>query len=114
MEPIYVLKSMINDSIYYMCNKLLYIKILQNMVVLHWKIDDTQDGLWDMFSSNASRDSYFSIIKDVFEVRFPDYILDVEYVLGPIAIRDKVYTQIVLSIYNFQDVYQNTNVVVEE
>ena len=84
------------------------------MVVLHWKIDDTQDGLWDMFSSNASRDSYFSIIKDVFEVRFPDYILDVEYVLGPIAIRDKVYTQIVLSIYNFQDVYQNTNVVVEE
>ena len=114
MEPIYVLKSMIHESIYYMCNKLAYTKILQNMVVLHWKIDDTQDGLWDMFSSNTSRDSYFTIIKEIFELRFPDYILDVEYVLGPIAIRNKIYTQIVLAVSDFRHVYQNTNVVVEE
>jgi len=114
MEPIYVLKSMINDSIYYMCNKLLYIKILKNIVLLHWEIDDTQDGLWDMFATNTTRDTYFSIIKEVFEFRFPDYILDVEYVLGPIAIRDKIYTQIVLSLYDFQGIHQNTNVVIEE
>ena len=114
MEPIYVLKSMINDSIYYMCNKVLYIKILQNMILLHWEIDDTQDGLWDMFSSNTSRHTYFTIIKETFELRFPDYILEIEYVLGPIAIRNKIYTQIVLSLYDFQGIHQNTNVLIEE
>ena len=108
VDIIHTIKHMINESIPFMTNRIPHTRILENMVLLHWEIRDGQDDLWDMFYTQDARYRYFDIIKDIFGV-YPEYWLDVKYTLGPVAIREKIYTQIVVSLFT----YQNTNLRIE-
>ena len=96
-DIIYKIKNMIHQSICHMSSRIGHIKILENMVLLHWQIYDGQDDLWDMFLTNNTRYRYFAIIQNVFQEKYPEYRLNVEYKLGPVAIRNKIYSQIVVS-----------------
>ena len=103
-DIIYKIKHMIRESIPHMSSRLPHIKILENMVLLHWQIFDGQDDLWDMFLRNNGRYTYFTIIKTIFETYNPEYRLDVHYKLGPIAIRNKIYSQIIVSYFRNEEV----------
>ena len=69
-------------------------------IILLWPIYDDQDGLWDMFESNKERLAYFGLLKDTFQRTYVDYELYVKYTLGPIAIKNNIYSQIILSYAN--------------
>ena len=107
MDKAYIIKNMINESIPYMTNRIPHTRVFEDMVLLHWEICDTQNDLWDMFFTYDGRYRYFDIIKNIFEERFQEYSFDVKYRLGPIAIREKVYTQIIVS-YSLKNVPSQT------
>jgi hypothetical protein len=66
-------------------------------IILLWPIYDDQDGLWDMFESNRERLGYFGLLKDSFDTTYADHELYVKYTLGPLAIKNNIYSQIILS-----------------
>ena len=68
-----------------------------NGIILLWPIHDDQDGLWDMFECNRERLGYFGLLKDTFDKAYADYELYVKYTLGPLAIKNSIYSQIILS-----------------
>ena len=66
-------------------------------IILLWPIHDDQDGLWDMFESNRERLGYFGLLKDTFQHAYAEYELYVKYTLGPLAIKNNIYSQVILT-----------------
>lgn len=71
--------------------------ITSSGIILLWPIYDDQDGLWDMFESNRERLGYFGLLKDTFDKAYTDYKLYVHYTLGPVTIKNNIYSQVILS-----------------
>jgi len=69
-------------------------------IILLWPIYEDQDGLWDMFESNSERLGYFGLLKDTFQRTYIDHELYVKYTLGPLTIKNNIYSQIILSYAN--------------
>ena len=91
------LENEICNTIYMFTDRDALIVSTSNGIILLWPIYDDQDGLWDMFESNRERLTYFGLLKDSFDKTYTDHELYVKYTLGPFAIKNNIYSQIILS-----------------
>jgi hypothetical protein len=91
------LENEICNTIYMFTDRDALIVTTSYGIILLWHIYDDQDGLWDMFESNRERLSYFGLLKDSFDATYIDHELYVKYTLGPVIIKNNIYSQVILS-----------------
>ena len=96
----------IKSSISWMANRKPNVyKLGTNFVAAFWKVEPTQDSIYDMFKSKDDMEFYSAEVKKSFEEKYPDLCCDVKYNYGPVELEGIMYSRIVY--YYYERKYDN-------